>query len=142
MKRLTTTRTSDAPAAPPLRAKDGAEHRGERERCGAAHEHEEPKEERRLGEASERRLARAAHPLEGRAGVERGADGEEAAEAEQVREEDEVARERDRRAVIAQRNDERRDERGRRVLTTGPARKTHVVVVLKTDPLRTSLARS
>ena len=75
-------------------------------------EDQQPEEERRLGEAGEGRLARRAHPLERRAGVQGGRDREEPAQAEQVGEQDEVARRTRRRRRAAERDQQRREQRG------------------------------
>jgi hypothetical protein len=87
------------------------QHLAERERAGRAGEHEQGQEQRRLGEAREGDLARPAHALEGRAGVERRGDREEAPERERIGEEDEVSRKAQRRRVATERNEQSREQR-------------------------------
>jgi hypothetical protein len=106
-KALSTTAASAAPADDQV-----AEHPGQRVRPGGARQDQQAEEQRRLGEAGEGRLARAAHALERRAGVERGGDGEEAPEPERVGEEDEVPVEAHGRRVAAERHEQGGEERG------------------------------
>ncbi len=115
---------------------------GQVQRAGQLGQDEQAQEERRLGQAGEGHLARRPHPLERRAGVEGGRGGEEAAQAEQVREQDQVAGERDRRAGRWPSGIRSTASAAVTRPTTGPARKTQVVVVLKTEPFRKSLTRS
>jgi hypothetical protein len=79
----------------------------EREAAAQAHQHQESQEERRLREGGEAGLARAAHPLEGGAGVEGRGDREEATESEEVGEEHQVAREGQRRGLLAEGDEQR-----------------------------------
>jgi hypothetical protein len=67
----------------------------EGEAAGLARERREAEEEGRLGEGGEGHLAARPHALERAAGVERGEDGQEALQGEEVDDEDEVPLERE-----------------------------------------------
>ena len=84
------TRTSDrgGRAQPPADAASDAREREAARRVAPA---ARGQQQRGLGERGERHLAAGAHALEGRAGVERGEDRDEARQRQQVGEEDEVA---------------------------------------------------
>ena len=103
---------------------------------------EEPQEERRLGQAGEGHFAGGAHALEGRAGVQGGRGREEPAQAEQVGEQDRSPANEIGAGEPAERHEQAGERRRRPAPTTGPARNTQVVVVLKTEPFRKSLRRS
>ena len=97
----------------PRRADAGGEHARELERPAELHERHQAQEQRGLRQAREGHLAGRAHALERRARVERGGGREEAAQGEQVREQDEVAGEVHGRGPAAEGQDERRRRRRR-----------------------------
>ena len=101
------------PRGEPAEGPGAGQHRGEGERPGDPRDGQEAEEEGRLGEAGEAHLPRGPHPLERRAGVERGRGREEARKSEEVGEEDQVAGERDR-GVRAPDGDEEGGREGRR----------------------------
>ncbi len=98
------------PLEPPL-APGVGEHPPEGEAPREAGEDEHAEDEGRLGEAPEAHLAGRPHPLEGGPGVQGRGGSEEAREAEEVDEEDDVSREGDGGFVAAERDELPRQER-------------------------------